>query len=177
MHLMCSQLQVSVHLQNLENMYTFSNEGTHTYGHGPARFVLCTFGMKYANNLIRMWKSRLYLSGSSAACCIVCIQNIAYFLRSLYDVKCFSLPVYKSILLFIFLLVQGCSRSWLFTFRGSTQPETSPNYMIYVVFHVALSEWCGEEKSQVLWPTMGSITLNRADLYWQSWAVMGSGCR
>lgn len=169
MHLICSQFQVSVHLQNLENTYTSSNEGKYTDGHVPARLVLCTFAMKYANNLICMWKSRLYLSGSSAACCIVCTQNIVYFLRSSYDVKCFSLPVCKSILLFTFPLVQSCSRSWLFTFKGPTQPETSPNYMIYVVFHVALSEWCGEEKSQVLWPIMGSIILNRA--------VTSSGCR
>lgn len=37
-------------------------------------------------------------------------------------------------------------KSWLLTFKGPTQLETSPNYMICIVFHVVSSEWCGQRQ-------------------------------
>lgn len=83
----------------------------------------------------------------SAACCIVCTQNAVYFLRSFYGVNSFSLPIYKGSWVFTAPVVWGHNTSWLFTFEGPTQPETSPNYMICVVFHVVSSEWCGQRQT------------------------------
>lgn len=109
----------------------------------------------------------IYL-GFSSACCIVCTQSTVYFLRSFYDVNCFSLPIYKGSWLFTAPLVWGHSKSWLFTFKGPTQPETVPDYMICVVFHVVSSERCAQRQNSSLmtnngvwvpWPSRFVLTI------------------
>lgn len=124
----------------------------------------------------------IYL-GLSVACCIVCVQNAVYFFRSFYDVNSFCSPIYKGSWLVTAPLVWGHSESWLFIFEGPTQPETSPNYVICVVFHVVSSEWCGQRQisnpvtdNAVYYPWPSRFVLRIPSSYEHCRDVHGSFC-